>query len=166
MANQRNKMAHTGIMRSDTVVRSSGGARKSQQNKSMSRTSSNVAEQSIRKAVDAEEEKPMKDFLREREFEKEQEKKNVTETEKNMIAKGIEPVFDPVLDMGTPCPTVKLDMSDMKHFLNRPLPKGITLQCYIVRKKKGLKGKLTPHYELYLDEDDQFLLAAKKKIKE
>jgi len=55
-----------------------------------------------------------------------------------------------------------VDMNDPVAFLQTPLPKGLTLQCYIERCKSGLK-QLHPAYELFLKENDEFLLAAKKR---
>lgn len=58
-----------------------------------------------------------------------------------------------------------LDLSDMRTFLTSPAPKGMIIQCFITRNKKGLKNKFTPSYELYLESDNRFLLSAKKRSK-
>ncbi len=84
----------------------------------------------------------------------------MSQVEKSLLAMGISPVFDPVKK---PTVDVKLDFTDMRSFLMNPIARGTTLQCYIVRNKKGLKNKMYPSYELYLDSKDQrFLLAGKK----
>lgn len=77
-----------------------------------------------------------------------------------MQALGIAPVFDPVKKFNT---GVRLDFSDMRNFLTSPLPRGMVVQCYIVRNKKGIKNKMFPSYELYLEEDSKFLLASRKR---
>lgn len=83
--------------------------------------------------------------------------------EQEMLAQGIAPVFDPADENGANIPAdVKLDFSDMRTALTNPIPRGTTLQCKIVRNKKGIKNKLFPVYELYTD-DDRFLMAAKKR---
>jgi tubby-related protein 1 len=102
----------------------------------------------------------IKDLLAEREREKDM--KKVSQVEQQMAAAGIAPVFDPVKRVEK---NVKLDLSDMRSFLTTPVPKGYTLQCYIVRNKKGLKNKMYPTYELYMEEEDRFLLASKKRSK-
>ena len=54
-------------------------------------------------------------------------------------------------------------MSDMREFLNSPVPKGAgTVQCYIRRNKSGT-NKLFPVYSLFLKEGDRFLLTSKKR---
>jgi len=55
-----------------------------------------------------------------------------------------------------------VDMSDLCSFLRTPVPKNITLQCYILRNKEGA-NKLHPMYELYLTETDEFFLAGRKR---
>jgi tubby-related protein 1 len=102
----------------------------------------------------------IKDLLAEKEREKDM--KKVSQVEQQMAAAGIAPVFDPVKRTEK---NVKLDLSDMRSFLTTPVPKGYTLQCYIVRNKKGLKNKMYPTYELYMEEEDRFLLASKKRSK-
>ena len=44
------------------------------------------------------------------------------------------------------------------------MPKGITLQCNILRKKDGIE-KLFPKFYLYVNQTDKFLLAARKRPK-
>eukprot|EP01138_Halocafeteria_seosinensis_P015407 gb/GECG01015724.1/.p1 GENE.gb/GECG01015724.1/~~gb/GECG01015724.1/.p1 ORF type:complete len:505 (+),score=67.99 gb/GECG01015724.1/:1-1515(+) len=63
-------------------------------------------------------------------------------------------------------PDYPFDFSDMRSFLTKPLPidAGV-VQCYIERKKTGLKW-MYPEYYLYMKNDDRFLLAAKKRSKQ
>jgi len=102
----------------------------------------------------------IKDLLAEREREKDMKKQSAVEQQ--MAAAGIAPVFDPVKRVEK---TVKMDLSDMRTFLTTAVPKGVTLQCYIVRNKKGIKNKMYPTYELYMEEEERFLLASKKRSK-
>lgn len=45
----------------------------------------------------------------------------------------------------------------------RPPPKGAVVQCHIQRSRNSLAEKLYPLYELYLEDGNSFLMAAKKK---
>jgi len=72
---------------------------------------------------------------------------------------GLSAKFDPGME---PKREEAVDMNDPLAFLQTPLPSGLTLQCYINRYKEGVR-KLYPKYELYLKENDEFLLAAKKR---
>ncbi|KAF0701088.1 Aste57867_8385 [Aphanomyces stellatus] len=57
----------------------------------------------------------------------------------------------------------KLDLTDMKAFLLRPVPKAYdVVECYIERNRTGA-NKLFPEYCLYMKEGDRFLLTAKKR---
>ena len=58
---------------------------------------------------------------------------------------------------------ISIDFSDIKSFLHQPAPKGITIQCRIEREKGA--DKLYPLYYLYLEHNNQFLLAARKRKK-
>ncbi|CAG9321252.1 unnamed protein product [Blepharisma stoltei] len=53
-------------------------------------------------------------------------------------------------------------MIDLKAFVTRPVPKGITLQCSIKRVNTGI-ARFYPKYYLYFTEGWKFLLAAKKR---
>lgn len=102
----------------------------------------------------------LKDVIAEKE--KEKELKGMSEVERDMLAQGIAPVFDPVKRGPA---AGKIDFTDMRTALTSPVPKGIVLQCYILRNKKGLSNKMYPMYELYLEEEDKFLMAGKKRSK-
>ncbi|CAK4066373.1 unnamed protein product [Aphanomyces euteiches] len=57
----------------------------------------------------------------------------------------------------------KLDLTDMKAFLQRPVPKSYdVVECYIERNRTGA-NKLFPEYCLYMKDGDRFLLTAKKR---
>ncbi|KAF0772469.1 hypothetical protein AaE_002290 [Aphanomyces astaci] len=57
----------------------------------------------------------------------------------------------------------KLDLTDMKAFLLRPVPKAYdVVECYIERNRTGA-NKLFPEYCLYMKDGDRFLLTAKKR---
>ncbi|ETW06731.1 hypothetical protein H310_02898 [Aphanomyces invadans] len=57
----------------------------------------------------------------------------------------------------------KLDLTDMKAFLMRPVPKAYdVVECYIERNCAGA-NKLFPEYCLYMKDGDRFLLTAKKR---
>lgn len=59
----------------------------------------------------------------------------------------------------------KLDITDMRAFLMRPVPRAYdVVECYIERNKSGA-NKMFPEYVLYLREGDRFLLTAKKRPK-
>lgn len=61
---------------------------------------------------------------------------------------------------------LKLNITDIPNFVVQPVEQkhGI-IQCYIERNKIGTTKRLFPEYHLFLKEDDQFLLAAKKRAK-
>lgn len=84
----------------------------------------------------------------------------MTQSERNLLVAGIAPTFDPSPRTEQP---MQLDMSDIRSFLSNPVPKGGTVQCFIKRNKSGLKGKMYPIYELYLENPRKLLLAAKKR---
>jgi len=72
--------------------------------------------------------------------------------------RGYEPVFDPI---DRPLKSKDgLDFTDIKT-LTSPLPKGLKLQCCVMRNK-GRLG-VHPTFEMYLEEPNQFLLAGRKK---
>jgi len=74
--------------------------------------------------------------------------------------RGYEPVYDPV---DRPIKSKDgLDFSDIRT-LSSPLPKGLKLQCCVMRNKGGLGGRMYPTFEMYLEEPNQFLLAGRKK---
>lgn len=57
----------------------------------------------------------------------------------------------------------KVDITDMKSFLLRPLSNAYDIvECYIERNKSGA-SKMFPEYCLYMKEGDRFLLTAKKR---
>ncbi|KAG6976016.1 hypothetical protein JG688_00001800 [Phytophthora aleatoria] len=59
----------------------------------------------------------------------------------------------------------KLDITDMRAFTMRPIPKAYdVVECYIERNKSGA-NKMFPEYCLYMKEGDRFLLTAKKRPK-
>ncbi|KAG7397348.1 hypothetical protein PHYBOEH_000860 [Phytophthora boehmeriae] len=59
----------------------------------------------------------------------------------------------------------KLDITDMRAFILRPIPKAYdVVECYIERNKSGA-NKMFPEYCLYMKEGDRFLLTAKKRPK-
>ncbi|KAF4321033.1 hypothetical protein BBO99_00000802 [Phytophthora kernoviae] len=59
----------------------------------------------------------------------------------------------------------KLDITDMRAFILRPIPKAYdVVECYIERNKSG-SNKMFPEYCLYMKEGDRFLLTAKKRPK-
>lgn len=59
---------------------------------------------------------------------------------------------------------IRAEMSDMKRFLMKPVPRGIMLQCTIQRNKSGF-NRLFPKYSMHLSQDYNFLLAGKKRPK-
>jgi len=74
--------------------------------------------------------------------------------------RGYEPVFDPI---DRPLKSKDgLDFTDFKT-LTSPLPKGLKLQCCVMRNKGRLGGRMYPTFEMYLEEPNQFLLAGRKK---
>mmetsp|Transcript_27239 Transcript_27239/g.53561 ORF Transcript_27239/g.53561 Transcript_27239/m.53561 type:complete len:507 (-) Transcript_27239:166-1686(-) len=75
--------------------------------------------------------------------------------------------FDPGASKIRRRPGQGLDLSDLQNFLTTCLPYGNTLQCKIVRNKKGLKGKMFPTYECYYGEvqDEKLLFCASKRTK-
>jgi tubby and related proteins len=84
---------------------------------------------------------------------------SMTSLEREMMAQGLAPTFDPRK------PNSKksaLDLSDMRTFLTTAIPREAgTLQCVIYRNKSGLSNKLFPSY--VLEHDGKFLLCAKKR---
>lgn len=81
-------------------------------------------------------------------------------------------VFDPT---SKAAPAPRIDLSDMRNFLSSPVPKDALIRCRIHRIKVGLKGRMYPTYELYMESPDpqdpnqrestKFLLAGKKRAK-
>jgi tubby-related protein 1 len=71
---------------------------------------------------------------------------------------GIIAVFDPV-----PLPGPKFDSNAMRKLLITPVVRGAPFHCYILRSKKSIQ--MHPVYELFLEEENKFLLAAKKRSK-
>jgi tubby-related protein 1 len=67
----------------------------------------------------------------------------------------------------TPGSPSALEIGDIGAFLTTPVPRtaGI-VQCFIERNKSGLGKKMYPVYQLFLKEEDRFLLAAKKRPKQ
>lgn len=62
-------------------------------------------------------------------------------------------------------PTADWDISaDVEAFLFTPPPKGMTVQCRVEREK-GLLSKMNQVYFLFLESNNQFLLAARKRSK-
>uniref|UniRef100_F7AYN1 Tubby C-terminal domain-containing protein n=1 Tax=Ornithorhynchus anatinus TaxID=9258 RepID=F7AYN1_ORNAN len=57
---------------------------------------------------------------------------------------------------------------DMEKYALRPVPRGLTVQCRIIRDKRGLDKGIFPSYYLYLEGlngKKQFLLAGRKRKK-
>uniref|UniRef100_A0A7S1SMQ6 Tubby C-terminal domain-containing protein n=1 Tax=Tetraselmis chuii TaxID=63592 RepID=A0A7S1SMQ6_9CHLO len=57
----------------------------------------------------------------------------------------------------------QLDLSDMRTFLMRPGPRERAVQCYIVRDRSS--NKMYPKYTLYMNDNDRFMLSARKRKK-
>ncbi|XP_053574441.1 tubby-related protein 3 isoform X2 [Bombina bombina] len=60
------------------------------------------------------------------------------------------------------------EIDDLKEFVLRPAPRGITYRCRISRDKKGMDRGLYPTYYMHLEKDDNrktFLLAGRKRKK-
>jgi len=103
------------------------------------------------------------------------ESKRVSNLEKELVAKGISPVFDPDPNRSATSSakamrrraSVTLDLSDLGAFLTRAVPHGLKLQCQIVRNRKGLKGKVFPSYDCYYGTgpDRRLLCCASKRSK-
>lgn len=87
------------------------------------------------------------------------EEKTLTDSEKELLKRGISPTFDPNVDKPI---KPALDFTDIRTFTMRPPPKGGMVQCRIVREKGGL---MHPHYHLFLEENGCFLLSARKRKK-
>eukprot|EP01113_Clastostelium_recurvatum_P041545 TRINITY_DN6617_c0_g1_i1.p1 TRINITY_DN6617_c0_g1~~TRINITY_DN6617_c0_g1_i1.p1 ORF type:complete len:449 (-),score=86.48 TRINITY_DN6617_c0_g1_i1:30-1376(-) len=85
----------------------------------------------------------------------------LSDSERELIKRGITPTFDPTASR--PLRPV-IDLTDMHEFVIRPPPKGGMVQCRIVREKSGL-DRLYPHYSLFLEESNTFLMAARKRKK-
>mmetsp|Transcript_38195 Transcript_38195/g.75174 ORF Transcript_38195/g.75174 Transcript_38195/m.75174 type:complete len:401 (+) Transcript_38195:34-1236(+) len=68
-----------------------------------------------------------------------------------------------------PSQDLDIDISDLRTFLATPLPKGVTLFCYVQRVKSGMFNKF-PAWHLFVDGEahpeyaDKFLAAAKRKM--
>jgi hypothetical protein len=110
----------------------------------------------------------------------------ISQTEQQLARMGLATEYDPSAEKGagggsrasraaainSPARPV-MDMSDVRGLLNKVPPPNTTLQCYIVRKKKGL-FKAFPQYKLYLQQggvaggsgEDKFLLSARKRKKQ
>eukprot|EP01112_Ceratiomyxa_fruticulosa_P014026 TRINITY_DN3990_c0_g1_i1.p1 TRINITY_DN3990_c0_g1~~TRINITY_DN3990_c0_g1_i1.p1 ORF type:complete len:471 (+),score=78.94 TRINITY_DN3990_c0_g1_i1:412-1824(+) len=84
----------------------------------------------------------------------------LSNSERELLKRGITPTFDPSANAPRPQRPV-IDLTDMHQFVIRPPPKGGMVQCRIVREK----GVLYPQYSLYLEENNTFLLAARKRKK-
>ena len=52
---------------------------------------------------------------------------------------------------------------DIKQFILSYPPKNHLVQCYILRNKKGIANRLYPVYDVYLQENGQFMMSGKKK---
>ena len=107
-------------------------------------------------------------------------KKRMTISEQHLMSQGLSTVFDPNTNNSSNLTNNtnhlntqsiqnvtlnNLDFSDMPSLLTQPIPKGLKMNCYIIRNKKGLRNKMFPLYELYLEDEDYFLLAGKKDPK-
>jgi len=71
----------------------------------------------------------------------------------------ISSVFDP---NKTPVPV--MDVSNLRKFVNLPCPKDITIHTYVTRGEKT-SFLDNPTYRVFLKENDEFLMAAKKRTK-
>jgi len=91
---------------------------------------------------------------------KDKDKEFLDPTERKLVERGYQPVFDPIKPLKS---KDGLDFSDMKSFLTRPLPKGTRLQCCVMRNKGGFGGRMYPTFEMFLEEPNMFLLAGRKK---
>jgi len=86
-------------------------------------------------------------------------------------AKGMSIVYDPNAEEGeslknpakAPSPSWTLDVSDMRSFLMQTGPTDKAVQCYIVRDRSATK--MYPKYTLYLNDNDRFMLSARKRKK-
>ena len=102
---------------------------------------------------------------------------SIGSAEKSLARMNISAVFDPTASSAAASPATvtrklaggmsspvaaRVDTSDLRSFLTRVAPRDQTVQCYIVREKTG-KKRLYPVYKLYLQENDKFLLSAKKR---
>ncbi|XP_053319325.1 tubby-related protein 3 [Spea bombifrons] len=61
-----------------------------------------------------------------------------------------------------------VEVGDLKEFVLRPAPRGITMRCRITRDKKGMDRGLYPTYYMHLERDESrkiFLLAGRKRKK-
>jgi len=64
-----------------------------------------------------------------------------------------------------------LDLDEIRSFVMKPCPKGVTVQCKIQRCKSGIKNRMYPTYQLFLSKsmnqskNEKFLLAARKRPK-
>lgn len=62
-----------------------------------------------------------------------------------------------------PAPPLSLDLSDMRSFLMKPGARERPVQCYIVRDRTS--AKMYPCYTLYMQDNDRFMLSARKRKK-
>eukprot|EP00727_Mastigamoeba_balamuthi_P008536 m51a1_g4304 putative tubby protein homolog isoform x3 (665) ;mRNA; f:20121-22687 len=94
---------------------------------------------------------------------------------KELERAGISDSFDPTgrtdsaasrpvarVDPGIDGPLQMIPPKDVFEFVSRPGPKGTFLQCKIQRMNKGM-DRIYPTYFLYIEETNQFLLAARKR---
>lgn len=73
--------------------------------------------------------------------------------------------ISPQANMSSPKEQPELDLSDMRAFLMKPLPKEYgVVQCYIERNKSGAH-KLYPEFQVFLKDGDRFLMSGKKRAK-
>jgi len=70
----------------------------------------------------------------------------------DMRAQGIGEVFDPNEKVKH-----SVDMSDMRKFLDSPMPEDVEIQCYILRSKNKKV------YQVYLKETDEAIMSASKR---
>eukprot|EP00771_Trimastix_marina_P002771 gnl/Trimastix_PCT/3928.p1 GENE.gnl/Trimastix_PCT/3928~~gnl/Trimastix_PCT/3928.p1 ORF type:complete len:407 (-),score=85.74 gnl/Trimastix_PCT/3928:13-1233(-) len=81
-----------------------------------------------------------------------------TDAEESLRSRGIEPTFVPSSSI-RPAKIV-LDLSDKPTFVMSPIPPGGNIQCYVTRQKG-----LYPRYKMFLEEDEIFILGARKRKK-
>jgi len=94
------------------------------------------------------------------------------EVARDLAKKGLASSYDPTegqqshLSATTspaPAPPLSLDLSDMRSFLMKPGARERPVQCYIVRDRTS--AKMYPCYTLYMQDNDRFMLSARKRKK-
>lgn len=60
-------------------------------------------------------------------------------------------------------PPLEIDMNTLDSLVEGPVPAGGTVRCFIKRIRSGIKGKMFPTYELYLERPRRRVMVAKKR---